>query len=114
MLHPVILNLQFESVEPLRRLYMPFVTDGGLFVPSNTALPGMGDELFLTLSLPRLAFREATLGRVVWLRTHDNLSRQGERRGFGVQFCGADNRLRSQLESLLAARLNDPEKTCTM
>lgn len=113
-MQPVVVNLQLSSVETLRRLYMPFVIGGGLFMPSNASLPAMGSELFLTLNLPRLAFREATMGKVVWLQEHEDPSRQRERRGFGIQFCGLENRLRSQLESLLAARLNDPDLTSTM
>ena len=113
-MQPAILNLQIDSVDTLRQLYMPFISGGGLFLPSSQALPAMGHEFFVILSLPRLAIEEAALGRVVWLRERGDPDPQRGRRGYGVQLCTADNRLHSQLENLLSARLQASDPTFTM
>lgn len=113
-MQPAILHLRIDSVDVLRQLYMPFISGGGLFVPSNEELPVLGQEFFVTLSMPRLALEEATLGQVVWLREHGDPDPQRGRRGFGLQLRTSDHRLHSQLESLLAARLDATEPTFTM
>jgi type IV pilus assembly protein PilZ len=113
-MQPTVVNVQISTVETLRQMYMPFIGGGGLFIPSTGALPAMGHELFLTLSLPRLTVREATIARVVWVRDHDHPAPQCQCRGYGLQFCGPENRLRAQMENLLAARLNDAAPTCTL
>jgi len=109
-----ITNLEIRSVESLRRMYMPFVTGGGLFIPGKGPLPVMGGEMFITLELPRLGVREAVIARVVWLQEHEEPAKTFGTRGFGVQFCDPANPLRGQLENVLAARLNDPAPTCTL
>lgn len=113
-MQPSVLNVQISSLETLRQMYMPFISGGGLFIPSAGSLPTMGHELFLTLSLPRLTVREATIARVVWVREYDHPAPPCDCRGFGLQFCSQENRLRTQLENLLAARLNDAAPTCTL
>ena len=46
-----ILSLSIKDRHALYKSYMPFVTGGGLFVPSTKRF-SLGDEVFLLLTLP--------------------------------------------------------------
>ena len=51
-----ILSLSIKDRQALYKSYMPFVTGGGLFVPSTKKF-SLGDEVFLLLTIMELEER---------------------------------------------------------
>ena len=47
---PSVLSLPIKEKSALYAAYMPFLTNGGIFVPTNKSYK-LGDEIYLILSL---------------------------------------------------------------
>ncbi len=107
-----ILSLSIKESSSLHTAYMPFIKNGGLFIPT-TKKYNLGDEVFMLLSLVDEPERMAIAGRVIWL-TPSGAS--GTRTpGIGVQFDEQDNGLsKSRIENLLGAKLASETPTHTM
>ena len=85
---PGMLTLNIKDKSALYASYMPFIKNGGLFIPTNKQYR-LGDEVFLLLTLMDGAERLPVAGKVVWLTPR---GAQGKRQqGIGVQFSGQDN-----------------------
>ncbi|WP_022975937.1 PilZ domain-containing protein [Nevskia ramosa] len=85
---PGILTLSIKDKPALYASYMPFIKNGGLFIPTNKEYR-LGDEVFILLTLMDDPERIPVAGRVVWLTPRNA---QGKRQqGIGVQFSGQDN-----------------------
>jgi type IV pilus assembly protein PilZ len=97
---PGILTLNIKDKSALYAAYMPFVRNGGLFIPTNKEYR-LGDEVFILLTLMDGAERLPVAGKVVWLTPR---AAQGKRQqGIGVQFSGQDNgETQKKIEVLLA------------
>lgn len=94
-----MLSLTIRDSEVLYAVYMPFIRNGGLFIPTNRFYK-LGDEIFMLLTLPDASDKLPVTGKVVWItppRAQGNRSA-----GIGVQFSSADDAVRAKIESLLA------------
>ena len=79
---PGILALNIREKTALHAAYMPFLTGGGIFIPTTREY-GLGDEVFMLLTLMDDPQRIAAQGKVVWI-TPEGV--QGNRtRGIGVR-----------------------------
>lgn len=108
-----ILSLPIKDKAQLYNYYMPFIKNGGIFVPTNRRY-FLGDEVFLLLTLPESSERLPVAGKVVWVTP---TGAQGNRTaGIGVQFAdSADGEaVRSKIETNLAGTLNADQPTQTM
>jgi len=106
-----ILSLTIKDKAVLYAAYMPFVTNGGLFIPTNKNY-GLGDEVFMLLSLMDEAEKIPVAGKVVWVTPK---GAQGNRAaGIGVQFSDQDNTAVSKIETYLAGMLSSDKPTHTM
>ena len=108
-----ILSLAIKDKQALYNAYMSFLKGGGLFVPTVKHY-GLGDEVFLLLSLPDEKDRLPVAGKVVWITP---TAAQGNRTaGIGVQFAESSDgeTARTKIESILAGRLGDDKPTQTM
>lgn len=105
-----ILSLSIKDKNALYAAYMPFVKNGGLFIPTDKTYR-LGDEVFMLISLMDAAERIPVAGRVAWITPN---GAQGSRpRGIGIQF--SDNgELRTKLETHLAGALQSDRHTHTM
>lgn len=108
-----ILSLAVKDKTALYGAYMPFVKNGGIFVPTPKRY-FLGDEVFLLLTLPESSERLPVAGKVVWITP---AGAQGNRAaGIGVQL--PDGRegeaIRNRIETLLAGLLNSEKPTYTM
>jgi len=74
-------SIQLQERTALRRCYMPFVINGGLFIPVERAA-ALGDELLLLLCME--GQQVAVAARVVWLTPGNSSSHRQP--GVGVQF----------------------------
>ena len=97
-----ILSLAIKDKAVLYAAYMPFVRNGGLFIPTKKEY-GLGDEVFMLLNLMDEAEKIPVAGKVVWITPK---GAQGNRAaGIGVQFNDQDDVARSKIETYLAGRL---------
>ncbi|WP_349617866.1 PilZ domain-containing protein [Azotobacter salinestris] len=106
-----ILPLSIRDKSVLYASYMPFLKNGGLFIPTNKSYK-LGDEIFLLLSLMDEPEKIPVAGKVVWITPH---GAQGNRAaGVGVQFADGDNVARNKIETYLAGALKSDRPTHTM
>ncbi len=110
---PGILNLSIPDKQTLYSAYMPFVRNGGIFVPTDSSAYRLGQEIFLLLSLMDEPEKLPVAGRVVWKTPPRS---QGNRTpGIGVQFNEADKgQTRNKIETYLAGALQSDRPTHTM
>ena len=107
-----ILSLTIKDKGALYAAYMPFVNNGGLFIPTNKPYR-LGDEVFMLLTLMDDAERIPVAGRIVWITPQ---GAQGNKTaGIGVQFSDQDNgATRNKIETYLAGALQADRPTHTM
>ncbi len=99
-----ILSLTIRETAVLYAAYMPFVKNGGLFVPT-TRVYKLGDELFMLLRLLEDPEKIPVSARVIWITPP---RAQGNRAaGIGVQFTDTDGVVKARIESLLAGHNQD-------
>lgn len=95
---PTLTYVIKETLE-LNLSYMPFVRDGGLFVPTPHPLP-LGTNVIIDLQLPGKKDVLKIEGKVVWVTPKNALHHVLA--GVGVQFTGTNStKVRTELEGLL-------------
>jgi len=107
-----ILSLTIKDKSALYAAYMPFVKNGGLFIPTSKKYK-LADEVFLLLTLMDETEKIPVAGKVIWITP---LGAQGNRNtGIGVQFSDMDNgAARNKIETYLAGALKSDRSTHTM
>ncbi len=110
---PSVIQLVFREKGALYAAYMPLLTEGGLFVPTNREYR-LGDDIYLLLSLPDDPQRYPVAGKVAWI-TPANAS-GGRTQGVGVRFPGDDKtrQLRLKIEELLGTQISSSKPTQTI
>lgn len=95
-----ILNYPLKSKEELYRSYMPFLKNGGVFIPSDRRFY-LGQEIFVLLTLPEETERHPIAGSVAWWSPAMFDSRP---KGVGIHFLPGPTTeaLRNRIEVLLA------------
>ena len=63
---PSVIQLVFREKGALYAAYMPLLTDGGLFVPTQRPYK-LGEDIYLLLSLPDDPQRYPVAGKVAWI-----------------------------------------------
>ena len=106
-----ILSLAIKDKAVLYAAYMPFVRNGGLFIPTKKEY-SLGEEVFMLLNLMDEPDKIPVAGQVVWVTPK---GAQGARSaGIGVQFSDQDDVARSRIETYLAGALQSDRPTHTM
>lgn len=108
-----ILSLALKDKAGLYNVYMPYLKNGGIFVPTGKRY-FLGDEVFLLLTLPESNERLPVAGKVVWVTP---TGAQGNRpAGIGVQFADSSEgeAVKGKIETLLAGTLGADKPTHTM
>ena len=106
-----ILSLTIKDKAVLYAAYMPFIANGGLFIPTNKNYK-IGEEVFLLLNLMDEQEKIPVAGVIVWITPR---GAQGNRAaGIGVQFSATDKTARSKIENYLAGALSSDRPTHTM
>ena len=106
-----ILNLKLATQKALHASYMPFISNGGLFVPSKQEYL-LGDEVFVLLQLPDEPEKIPITGKVVWM-SPKGLGGQ-RKQGIGIQLGESNSELMGKIEAYLAGLLQGSEQTHTM
>ena len=106
-----ILSLTIKDKAVLYSAYMPFLDNGGLFVPTNKAY-SLGEEVFMLLTLMDESEKIPISGKVVWVTPR---GAQGNRTaGIGVKFSEQDASANAKIENYLAGTLSSDRPTHTM
>ncbi len=106
-----ILSLTIKDKAVLYAAYMPFLQNGGLYIPTNKPYR-IGDEVFMLLNLMDEPEKIPVAGKVVWVTPK---RAQGNRAsGIGVQFNGQDDTASRKIETYLAGALESERPTHTM
>jgi type IV pilus assembly protein PilZ len=109
---PAVLSLAIKEKAALYAAYMPFLRNGGIFVPTNRPYQ-LGDEVYLILTLMDDPTKLPVAGKVVWISPAGAGGRQA---GIGVHFPGDETGVnaRRRIEDLLGAALKSPRPTHTI
>ena len=107
-----ILSLTIKDKQALYAAYMPYVKNGGLFIPTSKDYK-IGDEVFMLLSLMEEKEKLPVAGKIVWITPK---GAEGNRAaGIGVQFSDQDGgNARAKVETYLAGALGSDRPTHTM
>jgi len=107
-----ILSLTIRDKSALYAAYMPFVKNGGLFIPTNKTY-NLGDEVFMLLTLMDSKEKLPVAGKVVWITPRG--SQGNKTAGIGVQFSQLDKgATKNKIENQLAGALKSDRATHTM
>jgi len=108
-----ILSASIIDRSSLYEAYMPFVKNGGLFIPTKKSYT-LGNEVFVLLTLMEESDKIPFAGRVVWITPK---GAQGNRQaGIGIQFNDDLNgkTVRNKIETYLGGALKSERPTHTM
>ena len=106
-----ILSLAIRDKAVLYSAYMPFLKNGGLFIPTSRPYQ-INDEVFLLINLMDEPDKIPVVGTVVWITPP---GAQGNRTaGIGVQFSDSDDTAVRKIETYLAGLLDSDRPTHTM
>ena len=109
---PGILSLTIRDKAVLYAAYMPFVKNGGLFIPTAKEYH-MGDEVLMLITLMEETEKLPIAGTVIWITPK---GAQGNRAtGIGVQFQHDEaGKVRNKIETYLAGALQSERPTHTL
>ena len=108
-----IMSVSIKDKDSLYNAYMPFIKNGGLFIPTKKQYK-LGGEVFVLLTLMEEKEKIPFSGRVAWITP---LGAQDNRpAGIGVQFNNdqAGKMVRNKIETYLAGALKSDRRTHTM
>ena len=109
---PSVISLSIKEKGALYAAYMPFVENGGLFVPTQRPAQ-LGDDLYIILTLMDDPAKVAIPGKVAWITPAGTTGRQ---QGIGIQFTKTDASLqaRAKIEDLLGSTLKSSRPSNTV
>lgn len=110
---PSVLSLAIKERSALYTAYMPFLKNGGIFVP--TARPyKIGDEIFVILELMDEAQKYPIAGRVAWVTPPG--ANNNKTQGIGVHFPDDETGVRARvvIEKHLGTALRSNRSTHTV
>jgi type IV pilus assembly protein PilZ len=109
---PSVLSLAIKEKAALYAAYMPYLKNGGIFVPTNKPYQ-LGDEVYLILTLMDDPAKLPLAGKVVWISPTGGGARQP---GIGVHFPADETGInaRKKIEDLLGPTLKSARPTHTI
>ena len=103
----------YEDEQSLYRAYLSFLTEGGLFIPSEArAAPActLLEKVQLEVVLPKEPEKHALEGKVVWITPVGSIGNKPP--GLGVAFVGDKGKgLKQKIEQKIAALLKAGQST---
>jgi type IV pilus assembly protein PilZ len=109
---PAVLSLAIKEKAALYAAYMPYLRNGGIFVPTNRPYK-LGDEVYLILTIMDDPTKYPIAGRVVWISPAGGTARTP---GIGVHFPGDESGIaaRRRIEEVLGAAIKSGRQTHTI
>ena len=109
---PGVIQLAIKEKAALLAAYMPFVKNGGLFVPTVRSA-SLGDQIYLVLTLMDDPNKLAITGKVIWITPPGVPGRQ---QGIGIQFADDETgeQARNKIETLVGGNMTAGRTTHTI
>lgn len=110
---PSVLSLPIKEKAALYAAYMPFLTNGGIFVATSKPYR-VGDEIYLILTLMDDATKYPIAGKIAWITPAG--ANNNKAQGIGVHFSGDESgaRVKLRIEELLGAAIGSSRATHTL
>ena len=110
---PSVLSLAIKEKAALYAAYMPFLKNGGMFVPTQKPYK-LGDEIYLILALMDDPNKYPIAGKVAWITPAG--ANNNKAQGIGVHFPNdeAGQRAKLRIEEILGAALRSSRATHTL
>ena len=109
-----ILSVKITDENMLYHAFMPFLQNGGLFIPTNKTYK-LGEEVFILLTLMNEPEKIPVAGTIAWITPKGAQGNQAS--GIGVHFSdmdGAGIAVKGKIESHLVEKLKSDKATHTM
>lgn len=109
---PAVLSLSIKEKAALYAAYMPYLKNGGIFVPTTRPYQ-LGDDVYLILTLLDDPTRIPVAGKVVWISPAAGGNKTP---GIGVHFPADESGMtaRKRIEDSLGAALKSARPTHTL
>lgn len=110
---PSVLSLAIKEKAALFAAYMPFLKNGGIFVPTNKNYR-LGEEIYLILSLLDDPAKYPIAGKVAWITPAGAGNNKSQ--GIGVHFPEDESgtKIRLRIEQALGAAVRSNRATHTI
>ncbi|MGI4719454.1 MAG: PilZ domain-containing protein [Janthinobacterium lividum] len=110
---PSVLSLAIKEKAALYAAYMPFLKNGGMFVPTTKPYK-IGDEIYLIIALMDDPNKYPIAGKVAWITPAG--ANNSKAQGIGVHFPAdeAGQRAKARIEEILGAALRSARATHTL
>jgi type IV pilus assembly protein PilZ len=110
---PSVLSLPIKEKAALYAAYMPFLTNGGIFVPTTKPYK-IGDEIYLILTLMEDVTKYPIAGKIAWITPAG--ANNSKAQGIGVHFSADESgrRVKQRIEEILGAALGSSRATHTL
>ena len=110
---PSVLSLAIREKAALYAAYMPFLKNGGIFVPTTKGYK-LDDDIYLILGLMDDGSKYPVAGKVVWVTPSG--ANNNKAQGIGVHFPGDESgqRVKHRIEEILGAALGSSRATHTL
>jgi type IV pilus assembly protein PilZ len=110
---PSVLSLAIKEKAALYAAYMPFLKNGGIFVPTTKPYK-IGDEIYLILALMDDPNKYPIAGKVAWITPAG--ANNNKAQGIGLHFPDDETGQRAKLriEEILGAALRSSRATHTL
>lgn len=110
---PSVLSLAIKEKAALYAAYMPFLVNGGIFVPTNKVYT-IADEIYLILSLMEDTSKYPIAGKVAWVTPAG--ANNNKAQGVGVHFPADESgkRVKMRIEEILGAAVSSSRGTHTL
>ena len=108
-----VLSLAIKEKAALYAAYMPYLKNGGIFVPTNKPY-NLGDDVYLLLQLMDDPVKLPIPGKVVWLTPAS--AHNSKAQGIGVHFSAdeAGETAKNKIENILGSAIRSTRQTHTM
>jgi type IV pilus assembly protein PilZ len=109
---PAVLSLSIKEKAALYAAYMPYLKNGGIFVPTTRPYQ-LGDDVYLILTLLEDPTRLPVAGKVIWVSPAGGSNKTP---GIGVHFPADESGMmaRKRIEDALGAALKSARPTHTL
>jgi len=109
-----ILSLSIKGKSALYVSYMPFVQNGGMFIPNKKSNDySLGDSIFVLLSIDDSKDKMPIAGKVAWITPKGAHGNKTE--GIGIQFNELDKgATKVKIEKMLAGALSSERSSHTL
>ncbi len=108
-----MLEVEIKDKKQLQAVYMPFLTNGGIFLPTAKEYV-LGEEVYLNMHLLKESRQYTVIGRVAWITPRNALNKRIQ--GVGIHFSLDENTgiTKRKIEELLGAAVKSDKSTHTL